>query len=231
MKAGSLTTTILLASAFEALGQFAFENAGFEHWTDGLPDHWSEVMDTIGRYQDNVTVELEQGFKCEGYYSARVHSIQPFGGINQPVLQGMPVTWNLMPDSAKAAVHYAKANGTSAFLTNHKPVQEDFILPVRSELSSSIRNIRSLKIDNGDYIELFSASSSCEQTWEGAVYLKRNQGEPQLFIDFPGHRTWAIPGVMDMGNKYVFVTTRLGCDGQQHLYATDVSRVFYYHLK
>jgi hypothetical protein len=45
-------------------------------------------------------------------------------------------------------------------------------------------------------------------------------------MNSPDHKTWTSPGIIDMGSKYVLVTSRMGIDGQQHLYATDVSRDF-----
>lgn len=205
-----------------------FMNPGFEDWTEGQPDYWNQVADTIGVINNNVTTVMESLLKTEGSYSAIVSSIQPFGGISQPINENMPSSWNIYPLSGRAALHLAKENGTSSHFSIHELVQDDFELTDLNAYSSAIRNAHALRIDNGDYIEIFSASASCEATYHGALYLKRNGCDPQVFLDYPGHKTWAWPGVIDMGSKYVFVTMRYDSTGKQKLFATDISRDFYF---
>jgi|GEM_PF-3186358 len=203
-----------------------FLNPGFEEWIEGIPDGWSELIDRVGYTFNNVTVSRELNIKTEGEFSAKVQSVQPFGGISHQVVGYVPPAWNILPQQASAAVLYAKENGTSAFLGEHTLMQDDFLLPVEGAYSSAIRNAHALRIDNGDFIELFSACTTSEASYQGSVYMKRNGGKPELFMQYPNHRTWAWPGVVDMGSKYVFVSIRIGSDGQTHLFATDVSRDF-----
>ncbi len=203
-----------------------FMNPGFEQWVGNDPEYWNEVTDTIGVISNNVVVIMESILKTEGLYSAMISSIQPSGGISQSVKDNMPESWNIYPLSGKAVLHYAKENGTSAFFDLHERVQTDFELEDIKAYSSAIRNVHALRIDNGDYIEIFSASASCEATYHGALYMKRNGSEPTLFMEYPGHKTWAWPGVMDLDTKYVFVTMRFDSLGKQRLFATDISRDF-----
>lgn len=204
-----------------------FLNAGFEAWTGALPDYWSEVLDRSGDVLNSVRVSMEDSIKAEGRFSVKVESIQPCGGIGHPVSGDVPEAWYVYPVEERAALHYAKENGTSAWFSPHTLVQEDFEL-FTVDTSTAIRNPEVLRLDNGDLIEIFSACIHPETGSGGAVYMKRNGGEPVMFLNFEGHRTWTRPGIIDMGNKYVLVTSRNGCDGQQHLYATDVSRDFEY---
>ena len=204
-----------------------FLNAGFEAWTGALPDCWSEVLDRSGDVLNSVRVSMEDSIKAEGRFSVKVESIQPCGGIGHPVSGDVPEAWYVYPVEERAALHYAKENGTSAWFSPHTLVQEDFEL-FTVDTSTAIRNPEVLRLDNGDLIEIFSACIHPETGSGGAVYMKRNGGEPVMFLNFEGHRTWTRPGIIDMGNKYVLVTSRNGCDGQQHLYATDVSRDFEY---
>lgn len=210
----------------DTTGSFYFINPGFEEWNGDYPEGWLNVNDTVGNTRGNVRTARETLLRTEGDFSVRLQSIEPFGGISHQVTGKVPEKWSVYPEKGKAAVHYAKENGTSAFFNMHSLVQDDFELPVTGELSTAIRNIRSLRIDNGDYIELFSASTTSETSPHGAVYMKRNGGDPVLFMQLEDHKTWASPGVVDMGSKYVFVSMRIGQDGQQHMYATDVSRDF-----
>ena len=203
-----------------------FSNPGFEDWDENTLIDWSKVIDNVGSTIGNVKVMPEQFIKIEGDFSVKVESTEPFGGIEHAITGRVPLSWSVYPITAKAAIHYAKENGTSAFFNEHSLLQENFSLACSPGFSSAIRNAHVLRLDNNDYIELFSACSTSETSYQGGVYMKRNGGEPSLFIHFPEHRTWAWPGVIDMGVKYVFVTMRIGQDGQQHLYATDVSRDF-----
>ncbi len=203
-----------------------FQNAGFEDWTDGNPDFWEEVLDEVGNIINNVRTAPELFLKTEGDLSIRVQSLQPVGGISHSVSGETPEWWNVYPEKASAALHYAKANGTSAWFDEHLLVQDDFHLACSSGVSSAIRNAHALRLDNGDLIELFSACSTSEYSYQGAVYMKRNGGEPELFIDFKDHRTWTWPGVMKMDTNYIFVSMRIGHDGQQHLHATDITHDF-----
>lgn len=199
---------------------------GFEEWTDGLPDNWSEIMDQKGKIQNNVIVTPESYLKSAGAFSIKVQSVEPFGGISHPLSNKLPSAWNIYPVSGGAAIHLAKDNGTSAYFSTHQLVQDDFDLFDNQLFSSAIRNVHALRIENGDYIELFSACSTSELSYQGAVYMKRNGGKEQLFLNYSDHRTWTWPGVVDMGSKYVFVSMRIGNDKVQRLFATDVSRDF-----
>jgi hypothetical protein len=144
-------------SATTSIYSEPFLNAGFEAWTSGaLPDFWTEVLDRSGDVLNSVRVTIEDSIKAEGNFSVKVESIQPCGGIGHAVSGDNPGSWYVFPVEERAAVHYAKGNGTSAWFSDHELVQEDFEL-ITADTSTSIRNPEVMRLDNGDFIELFSA--------------------------------------------------------------------------
>lgn len=204
------------------------QNIDFELWDAGLPVGWSTVNEVIGGISDNVAVAQEAVIKTYGgNSSAKITSQTPCGGIQQSIISSDDPSFMAYPTTGKAAIHYSKENGLSADFTDRVLMQEHFMLPdPYNAISTTLRNPHCLRLDNGDYIELFSASTSGETTSEGAVYLKRNNSEPVLFRDDESVKNWTMPGVVDLGTKYTWINARYFASGEMKIYATDINRDF-----
>jgi len=153
-----------------------------------------------------------------GVQSAKISISNPSAGLRHSIGSANQGLWKSRVYSGKACIHYTKEGGTSAFFSEP-------ILFINST-ETSIRNIQALRLDNGDLIELFSASSTPEYNNIGGVYFKRNNGASELFLNDDTVKTWIWPGVIDFGNKYTAVHMKLDYSGVMTLHGVDLDRNF-----
>lgn len=193
---------------------------------DGLPSKWCKVNNMVGSIKNNVCVEISEDIMLEGEKSIKVNTISPCGGIQQSIGNNAPNSWMVYPNRGRGALHFAKSDGTSAFFSKASLLQTNFPIQPNGESSTAIRCVHALRLDNGDLVEIFSASCNSESNNEGAVYMKRNGGSPSLFKLEHGYKIWPWPGVVELKTTYLWISMRLDANGENALYATNVSRNF-----
>lgn len=202
------------------------KNESFENWRNGMPDGWKKLHDTVGSKTNLVSVVKETSIKQTGSGSAFI-SASPGSGITQDVSINSKnvIPFSVLSAKGYVALHVAKENGTSAAFDTHKKLQDNFTL-WNGIASTAIRNAMAVRLDNGDLIELFSASNSSETSGEGAVYAKRNGGDPYLFRNDSGLKNWTWAKVLDYGEKYTWINNRVNSVGECFMYLTDIDRTF-----
>lgn len=199
------------------------DNLKLDTWENGLLKDWTSYS-TGG---DPLTVTEETVIKLSGS-SAKITSAYAVTGMQQACPPYVNVRFNAYPVEGNAALHFAKENGQSCAFSDPVVVQEHFQL-YDGTTSTAVRNVLGLRIENGDLIELFSGGVNSEFDVAGQLYMKRNGGEPTLFMNIPAVRLWTWGKVIDFGTHYTWVYMRVYFPGgllKGEIWAVDINRDF-----
>lgn len=198
------------------------ENINFETWNGSIPADWT--LFTLP--SSTVLITRETTIKREGANSVKLETDDyPSAGIEQNCLPDKKIRFQVDNQVGRTALHFAKANGNSCAFTDRVKIQDHFMTDA-GYTTSAIRNALAVRLDNGDLMEIFSASNSAEVISSGEVYAKRNGGTPYLFRDDESVKNFAWAEVLDLGTKYVWVQMRLYEGAIMKIHATDINRDF-----